>query len=50
MIKKIQYDNVNVCRRFQNKTLINFVNTLIPFDKYKLPQYVLIMNIMMIIV
>lgn len=37
MIKKIQYDNVNVCRRFQNKKLINFVNTLIPFDKYKLP-------------
>jgi len=35
-INKIKYENTNICRRFTNKSLINFINKKIPFDEYKL--------------
>jgi hypothetical protein len=36
-INKKLYDPTNVCRRFYNKDLVDFVNTIIPFNKYSLP-------------
>ena len=33
-IKRIILPYSNIVRRFHNKDLINFVNTIIPFDKY----------------
>jgi len=35
-IKKIKYDDINICRRFINKSLINFINDKIPFNDYEL--------------
>jgi hypothetical protein len=32
-----RYDKTNYCRRFSNEKLINFVNNVIPFNKYNLP-------------
>ena len=37
-IKRIILPYSNIVRRFHNKDLINFVNTIIPFDKYLLPS------------
>lgn len=37
-INKIKYDDTNICRRFTNKSLINFINEKIPFDNYQLPK------------
>jgi hypothetical protein len=31
-------DKTNVCRRFTDKNLINFVNHMIPFNKFDLPE------------
>ena len=31
-------DPINVCRRFFDPKLVHFVNTLVPFNKYNLPQ------------
>ena len=36
-INKIIYEPTNICRRFCNNDLINFINNIIPFDKYNLP-------------
>lgn len=35
-INKVKYDDINVCRRFHNKSLVKLVNAVIPFDKYNL--------------
>jgi len=35
-INKIKYDDTNICRRFTNKSLINFINQKIPFNDYQL--------------
>ena len=37
-IKKESYINTNICRRFCDKKLINFVNSVVPFEKYNLPK------------
>jgi hypothetical protein len=37
-IEKKAYPFSNICRRFYNKSLVNFVNHMIPFDKYDLPH------------
>jgi hypothetical protein len=37
-IDKITYEFSNVCRRFNHPKLINFVNAMIPFNKYGLPE------------
>jgi hypothetical protein len=37
-INKQNFEPINVCRRFYNKELINFVNTIVPFEKYGLMQ------------
>ena len=37
-INKKSFDCVNICRRFYNTELIKFVNDVIPFDKYNLPN------------
>jgi len=37
-INKHKYENYNICRRFSHIKLINFVNAIIPFEKYKLTQ------------
>ena len=37
-IDKITYEFSNVCRRFSHPKLINFVNAMIPFNKYGLPE------------
>lgn len=37
-IKKFNDLAINKCRRFNNPELINFVNTIVPFDKYQLPS------------
>lgn len=36
-IKKVILPKINKCRRFNNPSLINFVNEMIPFDSYQLP-------------
>lgn len=35
--KKI-FPETNICRRFNNKSLIDFVNHVIPFERFKLPH------------
>lgn len=37
-INKINYEPINICRRFNNKGITDFCNNFIDFDKYKLPQ------------
>ena len=37
-IDKNIYDFTNICRRFDHPKLINFVNAMIPFKKYGLPE------------
>ena len=37
-IQKIQYESINICRRFSNYILRDFVNHIIYFDKYSLPN------------
>ena len=39
-IKVTKYEASNICRRFNNKKLVNFVNSIVPFSKeeYKLPE------------
>lgn len=37
-INKIIYPDSNICRRFDNPTLVNFVNDIVPFSKYNLPK------------
>ena len=43
-INKIIFEFTNVCRRFNDETLINFVNYMIPFNNFNLPQIELIKN------
>jgi hypothetical protein len=42
---KTIFDFTNICRRFNNKTLIEFVNYVIPFDKFNLPTIKLCENL-----
>lgn len=35
-INKKKYEPINICRRFSNSKLIEFVNNIVPFDKYLL--------------
>lgn len=37
-IRIIRHNYKNVCRRFSDSKLIDFVNTCVPFEKYNLPQ------------
>jgi hypothetical protein len=37
-IEKIVYDFTNICHRFNHPKLVNFVNSMIPFQKYNLPE------------
>jgi competence CoiA-like predicted nuclease len=37
-INKTVYTFTNICRRFNHPKLINFVNSMIPFNKYNLPE------------
>ena len=37
-IHKKQYDSTNVCRRFYHNDLVKFINDIIPFSKYSLPE------------
>ena len=37
-IRIIRHSYKNVCRRFSDSELIDFVNTCVPFEKYNLPQ------------
>lgn len=37
-INSKKYEFTNVCRRFTNKKLIDFVNKIVPFEKYDLPH------------
>ena len=37
-IQKTVFPFTNICRRFTHPTLVNFVNTMIPFTKYNLPE------------
>ena len=37
-ISKISFQSTNICRRFYDQELVNFVNTIVPFDKYSLPN------------
>lgn len=37
-IEKTVYEFTNICRRFNHPKLINFVNNMIPFNKYNLPE------------
>lgn len=39
-IHKIIYEPTNVCRRFYHNDLIKFINYIIPFSKYSLPETV----------
>ena len=41
-IDKITYEFTNVCRRFNHPKLIHFVNSMIPFEKYGLPEIELV--------
>lgn len=36
-INKKSCESVNICRRFNNSELIQFVNSIVPFNKYSLP-------------
>lgn len=37
-IQKIQYESTNICRRFYHNDLVRFINEIIPFSKYYLPE------------
>jgi hypothetical protein len=37
-INKKLYEATNICRRFYYTDLFNFVNTIVPFSKYRLPE------------
>ena len=37
-INKNLYPYTNICRRFYNNSLVNFINFIVPFDKYSLPK------------
>jgi hypothetical protein len=37
-IEKIVYKFTNICHRFNHPKLVNFVNYMIPFQKYNLPE------------
>ena len=37
-IKVIKYKASNICRRFHDSKLVKFVNSIIPFSKYDLPE------------
>lgn len=37
-IQKKQYESTNLCRRFYHNDLIKFINEIIPFSKYSLPE------------
>lgn len=37
-IHKKQYEQTNICRRFYHNDLVKFVNEIIPFSKYSLPE------------
>jgi hypothetical protein len=37
-VDKIMFDPINICRRFKCEKLIDFVNFMIPFEKYKLKK------------
>jgi hypothetical protein len=37
-IQKKQYQPTNICRRFYHNDLVNFINYIIPFSKYSLPE------------
>lgn len=37
-IQKTQYKPANLCRRFYHNDLVNFINYIIPFSKYSLPE------------
>jgi len=39
-IKKIQFQNTNICRRFIHPKLVDFVNNVVPFKNYSLPEIV----------
>jgi len=37
-IDKYEYEKINICRRFYNKKLVNFVNTIVPFVSHNLVE------------
>jgi len=39
-INKNLYSSSNICRRFYHNDLVNFVNSVIPFSKYSLPEII----------
>ncbi len=39
-VNKISFEYTNIVRRFHHPTLVKFVNSMIPFDKYNLPSIV----------
>lgn len=39
-INKIKFEPKNICRRFTHPILVDFVNSMIPFDNYNLPSIV----------
>lgn len=39
-IQKTVFSFTNICRRFIHPTLVNFVNTMIPFEKYNLSEII----------
>ena len=36
-VNKVMYEATNICHRFFYPDLVNFVNTIVPFEKYALP-------------
>jgi len=39
-INKKSFECTNICRRFYHPELVDFVNSIVPFDKYSLPQII----------
>lgn len=37
-INKIEFEKTNICRRFYHPQLVHFVNNIVSFDKYQLPE------------
>lgn len=37
-VNKKLYNKTNICRRFTDNQLIEFVNNMVPFDEYRLPK------------
>lgn len=37
-ITKILFESTNICRRFIHTELVDFVNSIVPFEKYSLPK------------